>query len=498
MTRSLAELAEAIGIPAERSWTAIAVGGVTEDSRCLRPGDAFVAVRGHRVDGDLYVSDATARGASAVFSERCGPDVETSTPWLQVPDSRSALSRLAAVLNGDPTRRLHVVGVTGTNGKTTVCHLVAGLLGAAGSTVISTVSNEGRGLRAVTTPSSPLVQRIAAEALEQGRESLVIEVSSAALSQCRVDDVDFDVVGFTNLTHDHLDLHGDMDGYLAAKLRLFERLKATGAAVVNADDPAGARVLAATRGGRITFSSRREADVRALDVRCAREGSAFTLAIGGAWERVQLPIPGRHNVDNALAAAGIAWSGGMHLAEIARGLSRAAVVEGRYQRFRARDGTTAVVDFAHTPDALETMLRSLRGSFDRLVCVLGCAGDSDREKRPQMGGISGRWADVTILTSDNPKHEDPERIIEEIASGMRDGDTEERIVDRREAIRRALALAAPGGAVLIAGKGHEPYQIVRDDFRPYRDADVLQELGLVEGASQAESDASTSSTCETV
>jgi len=478
MRKPLSELAASIDVDRNPSWSGIYVTGVIEDSRLVEPGDLFVALRGVEEDGHDYIDQAIERGAVAVVVERpCG----VSVPELVVPDGRRALGRLAAEVNGRPTEEMFVVGVTGTNGKTTVSHLVAGILGEGDTELLSTVANESRGISAVTTPPAPIIQRIARSAVDAGKRNLVIEASSIGLEQRRLAGVDFDVAVFTNLTRDHLDYHRDMRSYLAAKLILFKGLREDAVAIVNADDPAADRVASSTLARVLTYGIDSEADLRARDLELSAGGTSFTLSAPSGSVRVRIQLPAGYNVSNALAAAGVGLARGMELEEVAERLAAARPVEGRYRVFRSTNGADVIVDFAHSPDALERTLRFLRMNYPRVVSVFGCPGGSDREKRPLMGEISGRLADLTILTTDNPKGEDPGAIIDEIEGGVRGaGGRYERIVDRREAIRRAVGAARAGEAVLIAGKGHETYQIVGSDFLPHSDSAFLLEEGLVE------------------
>ena len=478
MSRRLSSLARALEIAPAPEWERIEVVGIAQDSRRVRPGEIFVAIPGFVADGHDYIPDAVARGAIAVVGER---RVEASVPQLVVPDSRIALAQLAAAFYGDPTRELFTVGVTGTNGKTTVCHLSAHLLGEGRTALLSTVALEERGIHAVTTPESPFIQRFARAALDSGRENLVIEASSAGLALHRTDGVDFDAAVFTNLTHDHLDFHPDWDSYLAAKLRLFQGLKPGAAAIVNRDDPAAPRFIAATQGRVLTYAIHRAADLRAIEIEYHRDRTAFTLVAQGSEVRIELRLPAEYNVYNALAAAGVGLAKGLELAEIGEALRTAPAVPGRHQTLRAVTGATVIVDFAHSPDSLARTLRFLRPRYRRVICVFGCGGASDRAKRPIMGKISGELADFTILTTDNPKDEPPARIIDEIEAGIKNTNGRyTRIVDRRDAIRRAIEISGAGDVVLLAGKGHEPYQIVGHKFVPYSDAGFLRDEGLAE------------------
>lgn len=479
MKSNLRILAEAIGPAAEPGWEKIEIDGVSEDSRQIRPGFLFVAIRGFIEDGRGYIDDALSRGAAAVVVEGVAPPLPV--PCIRVGNARAALASLSAALFADPTQKLFTVGVTGTNGKTTVCHLSTHLLGEERTVLVSTVANEARNLHAVTTPGSPLIQQISREAVDAGKENLVLETSSAALILNRVDRVDFDAAVFTNISHDHLDLHKDMEAYLKAKLLLFQGLKPEATAIVNADDPAADRVLAANTGRLLTYAVHGDADLRAEDIRCELQKTAFTLRIDSKALPIELHLPGRHNVYNALAAAAVGMVGGIPLVTIAARLKTAQSVDGRYQFFRAKNGATVIVDFAHSPDALEKMLASLRPHCNSLISLFGCSGESDRKKRPLMGAVSGRLADMTILTDDNPKREDPGAIIAEIEAGIiPTGGSYEKIADRQEAIRRAIDLVKEKDILLIAGKGHEPYQIIGREFVPYNDAVFLCETKLAE------------------
>jgi len=475
----LDELAAAIGVPPRPGWEQVAIRDICEDSRRVEPGALFVAVAGAVRDGADYIADAVARGAAGIVSQGNPP---VPVPHLRAVDARAALAQLAAAFHDRPSEGMFVVGVTGTNGKTTVCHWIAHLLGAERTALISTVENERHGLRAVTTPPSPLVQRIAAQARAAGAENLVVEASSIGLEQRRLDAVDFDIAVFTNLTHDHLDLHGTVDAYLGAKRILFAGLKGSGHAVVNDDDPASDRLLEGCRARRWRYGFRPGADLCAVDPRRTVHGARCRLTWQGRCAPVVLPHPGEHNLSNALAAATAALLGGVSLEEIAERLHTAPAVDGRLQMFSRPDGVTAVVDFAHSPDALEKVLRTIRPSGGRVLLVFGCAGESDVAKRPMMGQVARRLADRVILTADNPKHEDLGGILDQIEVGMQASPGGcWRIPDRAEAVRFAVAAARPGDVVVLAGKGPETYQILGDEFTCYSDRRVLEDLGFTEG-----------------
>jgi UDP-N-acetylmuramoyl-L-alanyl-D-glutamate--2,6-diaminopimelate ligase len=481
---SLADLLRSLGVPTEASWHGVDVAGITEDSRVVRRGDLFVAVPGGRRDGADYATEAVSRGAVAVVSERpCGVDA----PNPIVDDARRALAVLSAEFQGNPSRALFTVGVTGTDGKTTVCHLAAHLLGGEATALISTVTNERRGLRAVTTPASPIVQSIARDAVHEGRRNLVIEASSIGLAQHRLDAIDFDAAVFTNLTRDHYDAHGSREAYLEAKAHLFRGLNAEAWAIVNADDAACAEILDRSNGRPLTYTIEGDADLSAEEVRTDLRGTRFRLRWRDCWFDVALPLPGRHNVENALAALGAGLCAGVPMSDLVERLRSARPVAGRSEFFERANGPTVVVDFAHTPDALARTLEWLRSEYLRVVVVFGCPGDSDRGKRELMGEVAGRTADLAVITADNPKHEDARSIGEAIARGVARGvGRAELILDRADAIRFAVSDARPGDVVLVAGKGHETYQIVGDRFLPYSDADVLVELGFAPSAGDSD------------
>jgi len=476
LSASLAELTAALGISPPLGAEDVTVDAICDDSRDVGPGALFVAIPGAVHDGADFVGEALDRGAVAVVSE---PELHPPVPHVRVEDARAALARLSAAFYGRPTEALFTVGVTGTNGKTTVCQWIAHLLGIDRTVVVGTVANEARGLRAVTTPSSRIVQRIAAEARDGGARNLVLEASSIGLAQRRLDAVDFDVGLFTNLTHDHLDLHGTMDAYLRAKRILFEGLRPTAHAVANGDDPATEAILAGCRAKPVRYGFAPGADLQGIEPVYDKRSVRCDLRWQGERAPLEVPRPGRHSLMNALGAACIGALCGLSLGEIVERLRSAPPVEGRLQFFSRGDGITAVLDFAHTPDALQRATEAVRPPVGRLFVVFGCPGESDRAKRPAMGAVAGEAADLSVVTSDNPKHEDPEAILDAIEVGLRStGGRWERMVDRAAAIRRAVDRATAGDVILVAGKGHETYQIVGDAFLPHSDRSVLENLGF--------------------
>ena len=479
MARStLADAAATLGVAAPPGADAILIEEIQEDSRRITAGALFVAISGTHEDGGRYAADAVRRGAVAVVSEHPLPNL--GVPVLRTEDTRLAAARLASALQGHPTEQLFTVGVTGTNGKTTVCHLTAHLLGEASTKVIGTVANVTRGLASVTTPPAATIQRIARCALNSGARHLVVEASSIGIEQRRTAAIDFDVAVFTNLTHDHLDAHGTMNAYLNAKRQLFLALKPAATAIVNADDEASVKLVDGIAANVVTYGLH-AADLTARNVRRDTGGSIFDVQCDRQTHPVRIPLAGSHNVANALAALAVARVAGIPLQDASAALATARSVPGRYQVLVDSRGVRAVVDYAHTPDALRRILAELRPAAPRLLVVFGCQGGSDREKRPIMGELAGDLADGIFLTNDNPKMEDPEAILEEIANGARrTRATCSLVPDRAEAIRRAVAATRPGDTLLIAGKGHEAYQIVGNRFVPHSDVEALRALGFSE------------------
>ncbi|NPV91491.1 MAG: UDP-N-acetylmuramoyl-L-alanyl-D-glutamate--2,6-diaminopimelate ligase [Firmicutes bacterium] len=466
----------------------VEINGVQYDSRRIRPGDLFVAVPGLKNDGHLFVDGAVEAGAAAVVVERMDA-APSGAVVVQVRDSRTALSRLAAAFYGEPGRRLRMIGVTGTNGKTTTTHLIEAMLKAAGrpTGLLGTIGGrmgEQSFPVAHTTPESLDLQELLARMLREGAECVVMEVSSHALALKRVADCEFDVGVFTNLTQDHLDFHTGMDDYREAKQLLFSRLgegeakTGTKYAVINRDDPAAEFFIQASTAPVITFGINSDAAVSARDLEITLRGVSFTAVTPGGEIDVQLQISGRFNVYNALAAVAVGWREGIDPAVIRSALAGVEGVPGRFEAVSEGQEFAVVVDYAHTPDGMENVLSTARGiTRERLITVFGCGGDRDRTKRPLMGEAAARWSDYVIVTSDNPRTENPGRIIDDILPGVSGMPSEryEVIEDRRSAIRRAVGMARPGDIVVIAGKGHETYQIVGTETFPFDDRKVARE-----------------------
>lgn len=466
----------------------VEVRGITHDSRKVKPGDLFVCLIGNRFDGHAYAADAVAQGAAAlVVQENRAHSAPGVVPLLVVPHTRRALPALAAAIHGDPSRDLKLIGVTGTNGKTTTAFLIASILRAAGlrTGTIGTLGAELMGERLPsehTTPEADQLQELLAEMRRRGAEAIAMEVSSHALAQYRTDGCAFDAGVFTNLTQDHLDFHTTFDAYFEAKRRLFREYPLESGkefvASINRDDPRGEIVARETRGRAITYGVKFSADVTATDLRVEAGRTAFRAHTPSGKLDVKLRIGGAFQVYNALAAIGIGVGLGISLDVMREGLCSLAAVPGRFERVPTGRGFDVIVDYAHTPDGLENLLASARRlNPSRLIVVFGCGGDRDRTKRPLMGRLVGMGAEVAVVTSDNPRSEEPMAIIEEILAGMNDVSAKVMVEpDRRKAIGLALCEARPGDIVLIAGKGHEDYQEIKGVKHPFDDRGVAREL----------------------
>jgi UDP-N-acetylmuramoyl-L-alanyl-D-glutamate--2,6-diaminopimelate ligase len=467
----------------------IEVRGIQYDSRLVAKGDVFVALRGSSHDGHKFVTDAVERGAKVAVLEDDGamPDsyfMHAGVAKIIVPDSRIALARMSASYYNHPSDRLKLVGVTGTNGKTTTAYLIRSILESGGSKtgLIGTIEYV-IGKRVVpathTTPESLELNELLAQMADEGCTAAVMEVSSHALDQKRVYGIGYRAAVFTNLTQDHLDYHGTMQAYFEAKKRLFENLNPDAWAIVNADDEWGERMLAAARGRKLTYGTRPGADVQATGIRLSMKGTSFTIVHGGEESEVESPLVGRFNVSNILAAFSAGISLGIPKSAIQTAVRSMKSVPGRFEAVASRAGWTAVIDYAHTPDALEKTIAAVRdivvagGTGGRLITVFGCGGNRDRTKRPKMARVATKMGDITVVTSDNPRHEDPERIIDEVMTGVEPGADVRRESDREKAIVMALRLASRGDAVLIAGKGHENYQVIGDTKIHFSDREIV-------------------------
>jgi UDP-N-acetylmuramoyl-L-alanyl-D-glutamate--2,6-diaminopimelate ligase len=466
-----------------------AVSGVSYDSRAVNRGDVFVALKGQHADGSTFARQAIERGAAAVVSEQEAPD-GVHVPWALVHDARLALALLAAAFYRHPSAEMQVIGITGTNGKTTTAYLLASIFEAANircgilGTVAYRVGPGAHDVReaARTTPEAPDVQALLREMVDRGCGACAIEVSSHALSLRRVDAMTFAAAIFTNLTRDHLDFHANMESYFQAKRRLFEILPGGAPGLLNVDDPRGVSLVDIVRRP-VTYGISRPADIRPGPLSFTLDGLEFDVRTPRGSLHIQSKLVGRPNVYNILAAASAATALGLPLDAIERGVQALEGVPGRFEVVSgARDEVTVVVDYAHTDDALRNLLETARPlARGRLITVFGCGGDRDRTKRPLMGMVAGRLSDLLVITSDNPRSEDPTRIIEEIQRGITPDTRRDRtqrlltIVDRGAAISKAIEVAKPGDLVLIAGKGHEKYQVIGDRTLPFDDVAVARD-----------------------
>jgi UDP-N-acetylmuramoyl-L-alanyl-D-glutamate--2,6-diaminopimelate ligase len=466
----------------------VEISDLAYDNRLVRPGTLFFCVPGFTRDGHDFAPDAVDRGAAALVVER---PLDLGVPEVPVISVRSAMAPAAAAFFGDPTAELETVGVTGTNGKTTTAFLVRALLEADGrrtgllGTVKSVIAGVDREVQR-TTPEAIDLQRTFREMLDGGDRACAMEVSSHALELRRADAIHFAAAIFTNLTQDHLDFHPTMEDYFRAKRMLFVA-RHPAASILNLDDPYGAR-LAADLELPITYALRAEADYRATDVQTDIGGSTFTAQTPDGPLELRSPLRGEFNVYNVLGALAAARAVGVPAATCAEAIATAGQVPGRFETIEAGQPFAILVDYAHTPDSLENVLRAARRLTEgRLIAVFGCGGDRDRGKRPLMGEIGSRLADRVIVTSDNPRSEDPEAIVQEILAGARSDAEHE--VDRRAAIARAIAVAEPGDVVVIAGKGHEQGQEFEHGRKlQFDDVTVAREIlrGMPAGAGAAE------------
>jgi UDP-N-acetylmuramoyl-L-alanyl-D-glutamate--2,6-diaminopimelate ligase len=481
-------------------WRDREVRDIAHDSRKVKPGSLFVAVRGFHSDGHQFISQAIKKGASAIVAEKkVGPPVPADMPLLIVDDSRRALALLANAFFGHPSRRLKLIGITGTNGKTTTTHLVKSIIEAAGHTagLIGTIDYRvGDKVYPApnTTPESLELQRLLSEMVGLGASHCVMEVSSHALALNRIEGCEFAVAGFTNLTQDHLDFHKNMDAYFQAKLRLFTGLTPEAWAVVNSDDERGVEIVRKTRARVITTGYGELANVRPLGtIRHSMNGLMFDAASPAGTIPVESSLVGRYNIYNILTAIGIGAALGIGADMIASGIRKMKAVPGRMEQVDEGQPFGVVVDYAHTEDALVRLLESVREvTAGRVITVFGCGGDRDKTKRPRMGAAAIAGSDIVIITSDNPRTEDPLSIIRDIELGLADRGVKKSAKDttkqvppgmkpyyvipgRHEAVAVAIGLAKPGDVVVLAGKGHEDYQIIGEKKMHFDDREVARE-----------------------
>jgi UDP-N-acetylmuramoyl-L-alanyl-D-glutamate--2,6-diaminopimelate ligase len=460
------------------------------DSRRVKTSDLFVALRGSGVDGHKFITDAVKNGAIAVVMENddAVPDSyfqHTGVAKLVVPNSRQALAIMSANYFHHPSNRLTVIGVTGTNGKTTTTYLIKSILEYNGikTGLIGTIEYHlGDSVLPAshTTPESLELNGFLARMANAGCSHVVMEVSSHALHQHRVGNIKFKAGIFTNLTQDHLDYHGDMDQYFLAKKILFENLSPDAWGIINIDDPMGGKLIEATHAGILTYGITSTASLYAKDVAISLNGTRFTLVYKQGSIDIESQLLGRFNVSNILAALGAGIVLGIPVHDIRDALYHTKAVNGRFEQLSSPAGWTAIIDYAHSPDALEKVLKAIHDLFEserhgRIITVFGCGGNRDKGKRPIMASIATSLSNITIITSDNPRHENPDAIIDEVKKGARAGSAVYREADRKSAIIKALTVAQSGDVVLIAGKGHEDYQITGDTKTHLSDRETVEE-----------------------
>ncbi len=461
----------------------IEITGIAHSSKDVLPGVLFAALKGAKSDGMSFVAEAEARGAVAVLSGWPRP-AGARLPWIQAADARESMALAAANFFGHPSMKLKVVGITGTKGKTTTTYILEEILRAGGSVpaVIGTIDYRGPGFRTAaprTTPEAPDLQRMLAEMVRAGATHCLMEVSSHALEHKRVWGVSFDVALFTNLSGEHLDYHLSMENYFEAKKKLFFLNHKRIASVVNMDDPWGQKLVAELPMKTVTYGLEPAAIVRVAGHRLSEQGIEARVIYPGGQMSVTSPLVGMHNLYNVLAAAASALALGVPPADIVKGVAALAGVPGRFERVANTRGIHVIVDYAHTDNALMHLLRTVRDLKPRkTILVFGAGGNRDMSKRERMGDVASRLADWTVLTSDNPRSEDPLRIISDIEKGFTKNGAKnyEVVADRKEAIRKALSLADRGDYVLVAGKGHEDYQIFKEGTIHFSDTEAIKAL----------------------
>jgi UDP-N-acetylmuramoyl-L-alanyl-D-glutamate--2,6-diaminopimelate ligase len=469
----------------------IEIRQVQYDSRKVQNGDLFIAIRGNEQDGHLFISDAIQKGAKAVVVEN---DAILSDSFFMhngvmkivVPNSRVALAAISANYYSHPTDRLKVIGVTGTNGKTTTSHLIRSLLEEHGlkTGILGTIEyNLGKeNISAThTTPESLELNQFFSTMVVNSCSAAVMEVSSHALHQHRVNGIQFEAGVFTNLTQDHLDYHLSMENYFQAKKILFDNLNQSSWAIVNIDDDWGKQIANASSAKKMSYGLQKSADVNAKNIQLSMSGVEFTVRYVNNTIDIVSPLVGRFNVYNLLAAFATGVALGIPISTIQKTFKKIQPVRGRFEQIVSPNGWTAIIDYAHTPDALEKALKTIHDVFNstqrgRIITIFGCGGNRDRKKRPQMGRIAAELSDITIVTSDNPRNEDPNTIIDEVMTGVKPGANVLRESDREAAINKALKMAQSNDVILIAGKGHEDYQVIGNKKIHFDDKEIVKEF----------------------
>jgi UDP-N-acetylmuramoyl-L-alanyl-D-glutamate--2,6-diaminopimelate ligase len=459
------------------------IQGIAYSSKDVEPGFLFAALKGEKKDGFEFVDEALLNGAVAFLSEKPKPKNIEKT-WLQASDAREALALCSANFYSQPSQKMKVVGITGTKGKTTITYLLEEILKKSHflPAVIGTISYRGPRIKIPaerTTPEAPDLQKMLAEMLAQGVTHCLIEVSSHALDLKRVVGIGFDVALFSNLSGDHLDYHHSMERYFEAKKKLFFLNHKKRAAVINSDDPWGKELISELPSGVVTFGLEPDAVVRGENYKLTEKGIELSADYPAGKLLVTSPLLGKPNLYNILASIAVALALNIHVSAIKKGIASLQEVPGRFEKIENSRGLHIFVDYAHTDDALKNLLETARElSPRRIILIFGAGGDRDKTKRARMGEVAGNLSDLTILTSDNPRSEDPLDIISDIEKGIKKTGTKnyEIVPDRKEAIRHALSVGERGDYILVAGKGHENYQVIKDKIIPFKDADVIRSI----------------------
>jgi UDP-N-acetylmuramoyl-L-alanyl-D-glutamate--2,6-diaminopimelate ligase len=472
----LRELLRGVEVRESRADLDVGIASVTADSRMATPGSLFVAIPGLKTDGAKFIESAIRKGAAAIVGE-------SSAASVQVDDTRAALSIIAANYYGRPADKLSIVGVTGTSGKTTTTKMIESIFDAVGEPagLVGTIeyrAGDERLMADRTTPDAVVLQQWFAKMVDAGVRNAVMEVSSHALALKRTYGIHFAAAVFTNLSQDHFDFHKDFEDYFAAKRILFDQIDRTRkTAIVNIDDEYGRRLANELGDAVVTFGRGANADIHPLDgFEISVRGLQGRVATPAGEVRIESKLLGAPNLYNWLGAIGAAQSVGIDIPTIEAGIRNLAAVRGRFEYVESDGGPTVIVDYAHKPDALDKLLQAVRDLAEgrRVVLIVGCGGDRDKDKRPKMGAIAARLADYTVLTSDNPRGEKPEAILDDIEAGMRGATNYTRMTDRRDAIRRTIAEASDDDVIVIAGKGHEPYQVIGDQILHFDDREEAE------------------------
>ncbi len=456
----------------------IKVSGIAFNSAEVKPGDVFVCISGFKTDGHIYAKDALEKGAVAIVAEK--PLEDTAVTVVYVENTRLAFAHMAAEYYGYPFRKFRLIGITGTNGKTTTTYLVKAILESCGHKVGLIGTNQNMiGNEVIpshhTTPDALELMKLFARMAEENVDSVVMEVSSHSLALDRVAACEFDVGAFTNVTQDHLDFHQTMKNYIAAKAQLFGMCHK---GVMNFDDEAFEKISKDSSCDIIRYSAKQEAQLRAENIEYMADGVSFDIVYNGKKSKAELAIPGQFSVYNALTAAGCCIGLGLSLAQITKGLKSASGVKGRIEVVKTSTDYTVIIDYAHTPDGLVNILKTIRGfAKARIITLFGCGGDRDKTKRPQMGKIAGELSDFCVVTSDNPRSEEPAAIIEDILDGIKETNCEYKVIENRfDAIEFALDNAKKDDIILLAGKGHELYQILKDRTIVFDEREIVLKL----------------------